>query len=158
MGEHVSGRLRRLAEELEESGSRLEGTEDFRKLLLQEVDVALRPSVHERRVPSSGTFLEPKADPATWSSGTELEITRGSVGDLPLSDARRFADGISSWVLRRTDGTNEWMVFDRPAGSERDLVVMADGSPRRIPLSVKPEVLAAAFTWRGGDKVELPGK
>src|SRR5438067_7726404 len=126
MGEHVSGRLRRLAEELEESGSRLEGTEDFRKLLLQEVDAALRPSVHERRVPSSGTFLEPKSDPATWSSGTELEITRGSVGDLPLSDARRFADGVSSWVLRRTDGTNEWMVFDRPAGSERDLVVMAE--------------------------------
>jgi hypothetical protein len=28
-------------------------------------------------------------------------------------------------VLRRTDGTTEWLVFDRPAGSERDLVVLA---------------------------------
>src|SRR5439155_24583745 len=126
MGEHVSGRLRRLAEELEESGSRLEGTEDFRKLLLMEIDHALRPSVHERRVPSGGTVLEPESDPATWASGTELEITRGPVGDMPLADARRFADGISSWVLRRSDGTTEWMVFDRPAGSERDLVVIAD--------------------------------
>jgi hypothetical protein len=126
MGEHVSGRLRRLAEELEESGSRLEGTEAFRKMLLEEVDHALRPSVHERRVPSSGTVLEPTSDPATWASGSDLDITRGSVGDLPLADARRFADGISSWVLRRTDGTTEWMVFDRPAGSERDLVVLAD--------------------------------
>jgi hypothetical protein len=126
MGELVSGRLRRLAEELEESGSRLEGTEGFRKLLLEEVDHALRPTVHERRVPSSGTVLEPASDPATWASGTELEITRGPVGDLPLGDARRFADGVASWVLRRTDGTTEWMIFDRPAGSERDLVVIAD--------------------------------
>src|SRR5207302_9989528 len=110
MGEHVSGRLRRLAEELEESGSRLEGTEDFRKLLLQEVDAALRPSVHERRVPSSGTLLEPKRDPATWSSGTELEITGGPAGDLPGSDAGRFADGVSSWVVRATDGTSEGLV------------------------------------------------
>ena len=47
------------------------------------------------------------------------------MGDEPLAAVRRFADGISSWVLRRTDGTNEWMVFDRPAGSERDLVVQA---------------------------------
>jgi hypothetical protein len=45
---------------------------------------------------------------------------------MPLADARRFADGISSWILRRTDGTNDWMVFDRPAGSERDLVVIAE--------------------------------
>ena len=54
----------------------------------------------------------------------QLEITRGPV-DQPLSAARRFADGLSSWLVRRTDGTNEWMVFDRPAGSERDLVVLA---------------------------------
>jgi hypothetical protein len=47
------------------------------------------------------------------------------VGEQPPSAIRRFADGLSSWVLRRTNGTNEWLVFDRPAGSERDLVVMA---------------------------------
>ena len=27
----------------------------------------------------------------------------------------------------RTDGPDEWAVFDRPAGSERDLVVSEDG-------------------------------
>src|SRR5260370_3353345 len=48
------------------------------------------------------------------------------VDEQPLSDARRFADGLSSWLLRRVDGVSEWMVFDRPAGSERDLVVLAD--------------------------------
>src|SRR4029453_1497098 len=39
---------------------------------------------------------------------------------------RLFADGLSSWLIRHLDGADEWMVFDRPAGSERDLVVLAE--------------------------------
>jgi len=119
-----AARLRRLSEELEESGLRLEGTDAYRDLVVQEIDRALRPVVHERRVTSGGSIIEPRADPATWAAGTQLDITHGRV-DQPLSDARRFADGISSWILRRTDGGDEWVVFDRPAGSERDLVVLA---------------------------------
>jgi hypothetical protein len=122
----VSGRLRRLAEDLEESGLRLEGTEAFREMLVEEVDHALRPAIHERRVASSGTILEPVSDPATWASGTQLTVSRAPLDQQPLSAARRFADGLSSWLLRRTDNRNEWMVFDRPAGSERDLVVLAN--------------------------------
>jgi hypothetical protein len=120
-----AGRLRRLAEELEESGLRPGGTEAFRDVLVREIDYALRPAVHERRVASSGTILEPMSDPATWAAETQLDITRGPVDQQPLEAARRFADGLSSWLLRRTDGTNEWVIFDRPAGSERDLVVLA---------------------------------
>ncbi|MGO9875755.1 MAG: hypothetical protein ACLPVY_18385 [Acidimicrobiia bacterium] len=119
-----SRRLRRLAEELDESGLRLEGTEALREILVREIDYALRPVVHERRAVSGGAIVEPMSDPAAWASAVELEITRGPV-DQPLSDARRFADGFSSWLVRRADGANEWMVFDRSAGSERDLVVMA---------------------------------
>jgi hypothetical protein len=126
MPNRKAGRLRRLAEDLEESGLRPEGTEAFREMLLEEIDHALRPAVHERRVVSSGTILEPTSDPATWASGTQLEITKGPLGEQPLPDARRFADGLSSWLLRRTDSHNEWLVFDRPAGSERDLVVLSD--------------------------------
>jgi hypothetical protein len=66
------------------------------------------------------------SDSATWESGTQLAITRQPLDEQPLTDARRFADGLSSWLLRRSDGATEWMVFDRPAGSERDLVVLAD--------------------------------
>jgi hypothetical protein len=94
-------------------------------MLLEEIDQALRPPVHERRIPSGGTILEPATGPATWESGTQLRITRGPLGGQPLPDARRFADGLSSWLLRRSQGANEWIVFDRPAGSERDLVVLA---------------------------------
>ena len=124
MPEAPPPRLRRLAEELDESGLRTDGDDAFRQLLVREIDQALRPAVHEKRAPSGGTIVDPKSDPATWASGAQLDITRGPV-DQPLADARRFADGLSSWLVRRTDGTNEWMVFDRPAGSERDLVVLA---------------------------------
>ncbi len=125
MAEPGAGRRRRLVEELEESGLRLEGTEAMREMLVEEIDHALRPPVHERRVPSGGTILEPESDPATWAAGTELDITRAPADRQPLAAARRYADGLSSWLLRHEDGTSEWVVFDRPAGSERDLVVLA---------------------------------
>jgi hypothetical protein len=125
MADSMPGRLRRLAEDLAESGMSLDERGALRELLLEEIDHALRPAVHERRILSSGTFVEPQSDPATWASGMQLEMTRGPVDQQPLSDARRFADGLSSWLLRRVDGMNEWMVFDRAAGSERDLVVLA---------------------------------
>jgi hypothetical protein len=94
-------------------------------MLVGEVDHALRPTVHERRVASSGTILEPASDPATWASGTQLNVSRAPLDQQPLPAARRFADGLSSWLLRRTGDRNEWVIFDRPAGSERDLVVLA---------------------------------
>lgn len=121
-----AGRLRRLSEELEETGLRLDAGADVLDILIDEVDRALRPPVHEQRVPSSGTMLEPASDPTTWSPGTQLEVTRKPLFEQPLDAARRFTDGLSSWLIRRRDDHNEWIVFDRPAGSERDLVVIAD--------------------------------
>src|ERR1700731_3833536 len=106
MSEAATKRLRRLAEELDESGLRLEATEAFREMLVEEIDHALRPHVHERWGASVGPILEPRSDPARWASGLELEFTRGPVDQQPLSAARRFADGRSSWLLRRVDGTN----------------------------------------------------
>ncbi len=118
----TSGRLRRLAEELEESGLDLGDDPD---LLLEEVDHAMRPRMHERKVPSTGTILDPSTDPATWGSGTDLDITRNLIGEQPLDAARRFADGLSCWLMRSHRGPPEWFVFDRPAGSERDLGIIA---------------------------------
>ena len=118
-----SGRLRRLAEELAEEGLVLDGPD--RDLLITEIDHALRPPVHERRVPSSGTIVSPTTDPGTWDGGTGLDITRMPVGEQPLEAARRFADGLASWLVHRADAPSEWLVFNRPAGSERDLGVIA---------------------------------
>jgi hypothetical protein len=125
MAEPGAGRRRRLAEELEESGLRLEGSPALQEMLVEEIDLVLRPPVHERRVASTGTILEPRSDQATWALGTQLDIARKPVKQQPLPAARRFADGLSSWLVRHIDGTNEWLIFDRPAGSERDLVVLA---------------------------------
>ncbi len=119
-------RLRRLAEELGESGLELQQGDPLDDLLLGEIHHALRPPVHERRTFASGTFVAPTTDPVSWSAGTTLDILRGAIHATPLADVRRFADGLSSWIIRWADGTDEWVVFDRPAGSERDLVVLAD--------------------------------
>ena len=121
----TEGRLRRLAEELDEAGLALDAEGPSRRLLLEEIDHALRPAVHERRIPSTGSILEPASDPATWEAGTELTISSGPL-QLEVDDFRRFADGLSSWLVRRLDGLDEWCVFDRPSGSERDLVVISD--------------------------------
>ncbi|MDD9370905.1 MAG: hypothetical protein PV358_12380, partial [Acidimicrobiales bacterium] len=73
-----NGRLRRLAEELTEEGLDLHRSD--RELLLDEIDHALRPPVHERRVASSGTILQPMTDPAGWEADTGLTISRATVG------------------------------------------------------------------------------
>src|SRR2546423_822104 len=84
MAEAAAKRLRRLAEELDESGLQLHAGDALRELLVHEIDHALRPAVHERRVASSGTILEPLSDPATWASGAQLDFVRGPV-DQPLA-------------------------------------------------------------------------
>jgi hypothetical protein len=120
------GRRRRLAEELDEVGLQLEPGPAF-DLVIDEIDLALRPPVHERRVASSGTIVDPQGDPTRWSSVTQLQIDHGPWRNQPLDAARRFADGLSSWLVRTVgEGADEWVVFDRPAGSERDLVVLSE--------------------------------
>ena len=140
MAEVGAGRLRRLAEELEESGLHLGKASAFRDILIEEIDQALRPPVHERRTPSSGTILEPESDPAVWASETQLDITRSPLGQQPLPAARRFADGLSSWLLRRVDDRNDLIVFDRPAGSERDIAVLAHVLDAYGRANLRPEL------------------
>lgn len=127
MGTHLPtpGRLERLRAEMAEAGLALDGA-PWHDLVLRELDYALRPKVHERRVPSFGAFVEPTTDPSRWEGDTELTIERRPAGGRDTDVARRYADGMSSWLIRRADGADEWAVFDRPAGSERDLVVLAE--------------------------------
>lgn len=120
------GRLARLVDELAEAGLDLGGAEPWHDLALRELDYALRPTVHERRVPSFGAFVAPTTDPDGWEAATDLAIERRPAGDRATDVARRYADGMASWLIRRLDGADEWAVFDRPAGSERDLVVLAE--------------------------------
>src|SRR4029453_11099086 len=118
--------VRRLTEERAEVGLDLDGSEAWHSLAITEIDYALRPSVHERRVPSYGAILSPTADPGAWEERTDLRVALRPVGDTDVAAARRYADGQSSWLLRHHDRDEAWAVFDRPAGSERDLVVLAE--------------------------------
>ena len=122
----IQPRQRRLAEELVESGFTPPEAPDQWDRLLAEVDYALRPRVHERRVPTYGAIVDPTTDPADWAEGADLPMTRRTGRAYPLAGARLFADGMSSWLVRRSDEVLELLVFDRPAGSERDLVVLSE--------------------------------
>jgi hypothetical protein len=150
-----SRRLQRLAEELEENGLPADGSAAFRSMLLEEVDHALRPAVHERRASSTGTILDPKSDPATWTEGTELQISRTPLRQPTLAASRRFINGLSSWLLRREDDADsEWILFDRPAGSERDLAILADVMDATIVQRHPSEVVRIAgsfgvLRWQG---------
>jgi hypothetical protein len=120
-------RLRRIVDELAEGGFRLDGTPQWTATVLDELDYALRPAVHERRVPTFGAIVAPRTSPDSWDRATQLTIAHKPIVQLTLPTARRFADGLSSWVIRAVDSTvDELAVFDRPAGSERDLVVLAE--------------------------------
>jgi hypothetical protein len=123
----LPARLRRLLEELEEEvGHAPDADDPVGAVIVDEIDRARRPHVHERRVVSSGVVVAPSTDPATWGEGTQLEISRGPLVATDADLMRLFADGLSSWLVRNLEGPDEWMVFDRPSGSERDLVVLAE--------------------------------
>jgi hypothetical protein len=150
MAQTETRRLKRLAEELDESGLPAEGSQAFQSMLLEEVDHALRPTVNERRAASSGTILDPKSDPVTWAAGTDLQISRTALRQPTLAASRRFINGLSSWLLRREDeAESEWVLFDRPAGSERDLVILADVLDATI-VQRHPSGVALALSVRSG--------
>jgi DNA integrity scanning protein DisA with diadenylate cyclase activity len=94
-------------------------------IILEEVDEALHPASHERMVPTTGTVVAPATTPTTWDELTQLRIATVIGSGQSLSAARRFADGQATWLLRRDPDTIQWLFFDRPAGSERDLVILA---------------------------------
>lgn len=122
------GRLRRLAEELAEELPDVHAAVHDHELIVDELDYAERPPRHERRVPSYGSFVHPVREITEWAAVTGLTVVSDSSHTGEGDVDRRYADGIASWVVRPRDGSFHVVVFDRPAGSERDLVVLAEAS------------------------------
>jgi len=120
----IEGRLQRLADELVDEGFAT-ATKPWNRVLLAELDYARHPTVFERRVPSYGAIVAPVVDRSDWGGPTQLVVTSRAVAGIPLADARRFADGLSSWLVHSMEGPVDLTVFDRAAGSERDLVILA---------------------------------
>jgi hypothetical protein len=122
------GRLRRLTDELLEEQLGVIERSSAPEVLVDEVDYALRPPRHERRTPSYGSFVLPDRPVQTWHEVTGLDIVTSSTVDDLDDEARRYADGLTSWTIRTASGVDSLVVFDRSTGSERDLVVLASAS------------------------------
>jgi hypothetical protein len=120
--------MRRLAEELADERVGFVVPLGVDDPVLEELDYALRPPVHEQRVPSYGAIVGPTVDAAEWHRTTQLTVSRRRTTGYGDPQVRRFADGSSAWAVRTASGLDEFVVFDRSAGSERDLVVLAGAS------------------------------
>jgi hypothetical protein len=128
----TAGRLRRLTEELVDERLGVIESAVSPEALVDELDYALRPPRHELRVPSYGSFVLPTRPIAEWNEPTGLEFFISEASERADDDVRRYADGVSSWTIRTTDGVKALVVFDRPAGSERDLVILAEATGATI--------------------------
>ncbi len=118
----LPGRIQRLLAELrEENVPALEGASDVLASLV-ELSYALRPHVHEGRVPTYGVIL-PRSSLLTGDAMlADPALTLMPVHDLDLRFARRFADGLSAFAVRGHDTITHIACFERDVSAEYDLV------------------------------------
>ncbi|MFV0259541.1 MAG: diadenylate cyclase [Acidimicrobiales bacterium] len=124
----ATGQIRRLRDEIDEIDPLLLASLPDPDALLDELAYAIRPPVHERRVPSYGCIVRPRRDSAAWADETRIGVAHRRVESLPDDAVRRFADGITSFTVHGAEGVNDLVVFDRSVGSERDLTIVAEAS------------------------------
>ena len=119
----LPGRLDRLLSELrDERVPALDGAPAGLGALV-ELSYALRPHVHEGRVPTYGAIVtdEPLlADHPVLSS--DAGATLIPVADLDTKFARRFADGETTFALRAGDTISHVVCFGRDISAEYELV------------------------------------
>ena len=127
--EQLSGSARRLAEELEEDGIKLEEHDSVRDLLLDELDYARRIPMFEGRRPLYGSFSMPPNMNITAADGIADLV---ALDGMPRPMFRTFADGRSAFVVNRHDDTPLLVCFDRPVQYEAELVQLQQASGARI--------------------------
>ncbi len=123
-----TARLRRLADELREEAPGILDGIDHPEAVIAELDYAIRPRMHEGRVPTYGAIVTPRSEPSEWENLTGIAVSHRLTRSLSNDATRMYADGMTSWVVRRPGGTTELAVFDRLVSSERDLVIVAETS------------------------------
>jgi hypothetical protein len=119
-------------EELAEVELEWDGQEPWHELAVAALDYARRPRTFEHRTPSFGAIIGATTDSSTWEPITGLHIERRPLNGPWIDTAYLYADGIASWIALDPKGTHTGLVFDRPAGSERDLVVIAEATGATI--------------------------
>ncbi len=95
--DHPGHRLDRLREELDRAGAPVPLEGPVGRALLEEVDAARSPRPHEGRIPTFGSVIM-TSDPAEVPRLPG--VTMVPVDDTPTADARRFADGQRTFLVR----------------------------------------------------------
>lgn len=119
----------RLRDELLDDGMTLGGADEMHAIqLIQELDHARRPPVHEGRTAVYGSFILPE--------GVQLSHTEDLVDivelDLPLEGCRSFADGRSAFLVRQCDGRKLLACFRRSVEYEADLIEFQEATGTAI--------------------------
>jgi hypothetical protein len=112
-------RLLRLRHELDDDGIWLPTDEDLLALLLVELDYARHPHAHEGVAPRYGALLA-TPDALHTQSVEQLELV--DISAIPLTTARRLADGRSSFVARIVGGPDRLVCFERTREYESSAV------------------------------------
>jgi DNA integrity scanning protein DisA with diadenylate cyclase activity len=108
----------RLREELSDDGITLPGSPGEVDILLTELDYAWRPPQFENRRILYGSAVLP-GERSLVRLDNLVEVLDL---DMPIAQARRFADGRSSFLIRDADGLNRLACFRRTVQYEADLV------------------------------------
>lgn len=119
----LPGRLQRLADELADEGvPALDAAPDPVGALV-ELAYALRPQLHEGRVPTYGVLVPPVTpvfDREHRIGADTIDLI--DVARLDVQFARRFADGVTSFAVRAGDTITHIAGFGRNMADEYDLV------------------------------------
>jgi hypothetical protein len=129
MDELLTGSARRLAEELDDDGIKLEEHDALRQLLLDELDYARRIPMFEGRRPLYGSFSMPPGMSITTAGGVADLVP---LDGLPRDMTRTFADGRSSFIVNRHEESPVLVCFDRPVQYEAELVHLQEVTGARI--------------------------
>jgi hypothetical protein len=108
------------------------GVEDLAPIEVEELVFACRPPVHERHAPPYGAIVTTRASQkrrkrtASSTPAPLVPFDRTDVRIASVDDARRFADGRSSFVVRVQGRDPRLRVFAHTIGDELTLTRLAD--------------------------------
>ena len=113
----------RLADELDDDGIEIGGDADFRRLVLEELDHCRRAPVFEGRQPAYGAMIIPSDGSPDKRQALYDHIAFDTVPlDGDPMQARMYADGRSSYLVRNAHGLLALACFERTMIFEIDLV------------------------------------
>jgi DNA integrity scanning protein DisA with diadenylate cyclase activity len=148
--------LQRLAEELEEDGVELVDGGEAAAVVLEELDYCRRIPMFEGRRPVYGAIVA--TGPVTLDSG-DLDLDVVDVAH-DLDQARPYADGRSSYLLRRVDASGEGALalacFDRSLQYEADLVRAQEATG--VSVVQRTPMLGVTRLFQAGSVVSWDGR